>query len=219
MILRKWARIWEIPTDHFDADAVRALSIGTVARPLREVLVEGSTYSRGNLKRRLFAEGLKDRECEICGQKELWHGRRMALILDHVNGVRDDNRLENLRIVCPNCAATLDTHCGRKLRLDRPERQCLRCGDRFLPNSSRQRYCSRECGQRATRAGRPSLRLRRVERPPYAQLVTEIDRLGYLAVGRRYGVSDNAIRKWVRHYEREHRARAATEVAKSELSP
>ena len=51
----------------------------------------------------------------------------MGLILDHINGVRDDNRLGNLRIVCPNCAATLDTHCGRKNRLERPERTCLRC--------------------------------------------------------------------------------------------
>ena len=143
----------------------------------------------------------------------------MALILDHVNGVRDDHRLENLRIVCPNCAATLDTHCGRKLRLERPERKCLRCGGRFVPKSSRQRYCSRQCGQRAERSGRRILSLRRVDRPPYGQLVAEIDELGYLAVGRRYGVSDNAIRKWVRQYEREHRARAATNAVNPELSP
>ena len=38
----------------------------------------------------------------------------MALILDHINGIGNDHRLENLRIVCPNCAGTLDTHCGRK---------------------------------------------------------------------------------------------------------
>jgi hypothetical protein len=42
----------------------------------------------------------------------------MGLILDHINGLRDDHRFENLQIVCPNCAATLDTHCGRKNRRD-----------------------------------------------------------------------------------------------------
>ena len=44
---------------------------------------------------------------------------------------------------------------------------------------------------------------RKVERPPREQLIREIDELGYLAVGRKYGVSDTAIRKWVRQYERE----------------
>jgi hypothetical protein len=81
---------------------------------LEEVLVEHATYSRGSLKRRLFAAGLKAPVCELCGRGDLWRGRRMAVILDHINGVPDDNRLQNLRIVCPNCEATLETHCGRK---------------------------------------------------------------------------------------------------------
>lgn len=76
------------------------------------VLCEHSTCNRLHLKRRLYKEGLKQRRCELCGQNEVWRGRAMALILDHVNGVHDDNRLQNLRIVCPNCNATLDTHCG-----------------------------------------------------------------------------------------------------------
>jgi transposase-like protein len=44
---------------------------------------------------------------------------------------------------------------------------------------------------------------RKVDRPPYDQLIDEVKRFGYLATGRKYGVSDNAIRKWVRAYERE----------------
>ena len=51
---------------------------------------------------------LKRPICELCGQGEMWRGRPMALILDHVNGVPTDNRLTNLRIVCPNCAAAGD---------------------------------------------------------------------------------------------------------------
>ena len=128
----------------------------------------------------------------------------MALILDHVNGVADDNRLENLRIVCPNCAATLDTHCGRKNRC--PSRtECLHCGAAFAPRP-RQRYCSRSAA-RWDAAGIPRPGARRVERPPYEQLVAEVAATGWSAVGRKYGVSDNAVRKWVRAYERERARR------------
>jgi hypothetical protein len=115
-LFKEWVERWEIPTDHFDAGASARRVPPRTARPLDEVLVQGSTYSRNKLKQRLYLEGLKERRCEMCGQDEDWRGRTMSLILDHINGVPDDNRLENLRIVCPNCAATLDTHCGRKNR-------------------------------------------------------------------------------------------------------
>jgi len=201
--LRLWAERWEIATDHFDPNAGNAAAARTRARPLDEILVRGSTYSRGSLKRRLWSSGLKPRQCELCGQGELWRGRPMGLILDHVNGERDDHRLENLRIVCPNCAATLDTHCGRKNRRE-PERICARCESPFRPNRPQQRYCSQTCGMRAPRPrGQANPARRRAERPPYDQLMCEIAATSYVAVGRKYGVSDNAIRKWVRQYERE----------------
>ena len=170
--------------------------------PLDEILVDGSTYSRGSLKRRLYAEGLKSPRCELCGQGDVWRGRPIALILDHVNGVADDNRLANLRIVCPNCAATLPTHCGRNGHLLR-ERECARCGAAFRPKSGRQRYCSRACGTRHDRRRAAYPERRKVDRPPYPQLLREVRALGYLGIGRRYGVSDNAIRKWLRAYRRE----------------
>lgn len=137
----------------------------------------------------------------------------MGLILDHINGVRDDHRIENLRIVCPNCAATVDTHCGRKNRADPVDRECLLCGRAFRPRYPRHRYCSRACGVRAPKPSRgvPKPRLRRVERPAYEELVREIADTSYLAVGRKYGVSDNAVRKWVRQYEREAAAPQAAE--------
>jgi predicted RNA-binding Zn-ribbon protein involved in translation (DUF1610 family) len=204
-VLRKYAIAWGISTEHFDpyASARRPRS----RLPLDEALVERSTYSRKDVKRRLYQEGLKQPVCELCGQDEIWRGARMSLILDHINGVSDDNRLENLRIVCPNCAATFDTHCARGRRLDRSPRPCERCGEPFTPKYPRQRYCSLECGSRWDRSGRPRPSTRRVDRPPYPQLLREVRAVGYCATGRRYGVSDNAIRKWIRQYEREAAAR------------
>jgi hypothetical protein len=203
--LRIWIGRWGISTEHFDPRALQRRGVSQRPRPLDEILVEGSTYSRGHLKQRLYREGLKQRRCEICGQGELWRGRPMGLILDHVNGVRDDHRIDNLRIVCPNCAATLETHCGRKNRIIWSERGCLRCGAEFMPRYERQRYCSRACGTRSPRPSRgvPVPERRRVQRPPHDQLLREIAATSYSAVGRKYGVSDNAVRKWVRQYERE----------------
>jgi hypothetical protein len=212
-LLRKWLERWSISTDHFDPYA-RARAPRGDPVPLEDVLVEHSTYQRRQLKLRLYAAGLRKRQCELCGQGEFWRGRAMSLILDHVNGVHDDNRLDNLRIVCPNCAATLDTHCGRKNRLPMESRTCPRCGEKFTPNDRRQRYCSRYCGMRSKRLqGVPKPALRRAERPAYEQLVAEIAETSYVAVGRKYGVSDNAIRKWVRQYERERAAGEDAEAA------
>jgi hypothetical protein len=194
--LKKYLALWGISTAHFDP--WRNVRPGRDATPLGELLVEGSTYPRNHLKRRLFAEGVKQRQCEMCGQGELWRGARMGLVLDHANGVWNDNRLENLRILCPNCNATLETHCGRKNKRERSERPCAYCGERFRPRYRAQRFCSRQCG---VRHNAPALR--RVERPPHDQLRAELEAASFLAVARKYGVSDNAVRKWLRAYERE----------------
>jgi hypothetical protein len=196
--------VWQIPTEHFDSR--RAQLTGLARRsptPLGDVLVAGSQYDRGKLKRRLYAEGLKQRRCELCGQGEDWRGRSMALILDHVNGVPTDNRIENLRIVCPNCAATLDTHCGRKNKRDVIPRVCACCGLEFAPKYASHRYCSQHCGRRSKGSRAPLPEKRKVERPSYEQLMADVRTMSFLAVGRKYGVSDNAVRKWIRWYENE----------------
>ena len=224
-MLKKWAKRWEISTDHFDPSAGKVRFGRARERQLAEVLVERSTYSRGHLKKRLYREGLKSRECELCGQGELWRGKQLSLILDHANGVSDDNRLENLRIVCPNCAATFDPHCGRNVPRTR---RCLNCGEDFRPEAYQQTFCSRVCfgAFRRGTAGRPAPastfgipqpHRRKVPRPPLEKLLAETEALGFLAVGRKYGVSDNAVHKWIRSYEREA-IRATRDAAETEGS-
>jgi hypothetical protein len=211
--LQRWVKKWGISTEHFDSDAARGLASAARARPLEEVMVENSTYPRGKLKRRLYAAGLKQRECEMCGQGESWNGRRMALILDHINGAADDHRLDNLRIACANCAATLDTHCGRNIP---SERTCPGCGQTFTPTTMQHRYCSQNCWgmiSRKRKLGIPQRHLRKVERPSYEQLQEDVRTMSMLAVGRKYGVTDNAVRKWIRWYERGSEGKGETEAA------
>jgi ribosomal protein S27AE len=136
----------------------------------------------------------------------MWRGRRMSLILDHVNGIRDDNRVENLQIVCPNCAATLSTHCGRNVP---HERQCRRCGEPFQPRANDRHYCSISCSKQGKGLGVARPGLRKVERPPIDRLRADLAQMSFCAVGRKYGVSDNAIRKWLVWYERQARRERA----------
>jgi DNA-binding transcriptional ArsR family regulator len=91
--------------------------------PIGELLVVGPRRSRGHIKARLLRERLKENRCEICGLSE-WRGKPLGLELHHVNGRGNDNRLENLQLLCGNCHSQTDNWGGRGiLRKAAPEDQ------------------------------------------------------------------------------------------------
>jgi 5-methylcytosine-specific restriction endonuclease McrA len=84
----------------------RAKNLETVLR---------SKASRHWKKRKLVREGILDYRCSMCGIAE-WLGRPLAIQIDHINGVRDDWRIENLRMLCPNCHSQTPTFAGRNMK-------------------------------------------------------------------------------------------------------
>lgn len=184
--LNKYISIYGIDTSHFVKNyyKIRLIKIGE-KKEMSDILVENSNFSRTHLKERLFKEGLLKRECCLCGQNEDWNGLKMSLIIDHKNGIYNDNRIENLRIVCPNCNATLDTFAGRNSKVEKKKYYCG-CGSTKTKNASVCKECS-------------SISKRKVIRPEYEDLIKDVSENGYSSVGRKYGVSDNAIRKWIKN--------------------
>lgn len=84
--------------------------------PLEEILNKNSEFPSHKLKLRLFRANLKPQHCEECHWAQKTSDGYLPLELDHVNGDHNDNRLENLRILCPNCHSLKPTHTGRNKR-------------------------------------------------------------------------------------------------------
>jgi 5-methylcytosine-specific restriction endonuclease McrA len=81
-----------------------------------EMLTEKSPYARPHIRARLLNNSILKQECSICGISE-WLGKPLSFDLDHINGISDDHRLENLRMLCPNCHSQTETYRGRNKKL------------------------------------------------------------------------------------------------------
>ena len=103
--INKYIIVNNIDISHFETkqeqyERTLKISKNNKGIPLSEILISGSTYGNGTkIKKKLYAAGLKECKCEKCGQGEIWYGQHISLILDHVNGINNDNRIENLIVL------------------------------------------------------------------------------------------------------------------------
>lgn len=184
--------------------SVAALKKGHIKRtiPLSEILVENSTYTNTtNLKKKLLEAGLMVYSCSKCGNSGDWYGETLVLQLEHKNGDNQDHRLENLTLLCPNCHSQTSTFAGKNNKdnnkannkcrhfYEKKYTSCLECGAN-IGTKTKTNLCPK-CYSNSRR---------KVDRPPLEQLLKDVEELGYCGTGRKYGVSDNAIRKWIKNY-------------------
>jgi hypothetical protein len=178
----------------FNPNAVKA----TQKIPTRKMLVRNSTTDSGTVKNRLLKEGRLPYKCALCGI-DSWQGQKLSLHLDHINGIHTDNRLSNLRLLCPNCHSLTPTYCGRNpvkngiqgVPIRKKENnRCIDCDKPVLCGYSER------CRSCAARHSNPT----KIKWPSIPALMKMLAKHGdnYCAVGRKLGVSDNAVRKHIR---------------------
>ena len=173
--------------DFFNIDYTKLLNQKKTQKMLTDddIYIENSSVSQSSLRRH-YKEKNNKYKCDICGQEPFWNGKELTLILDHKNGVHNDNRLENLHWVCPNCNQQLETTGYKSFRSERKiykKNYCKICGKEIYSQSV---YCI-DCFNKQRRV---------VERPSREELKELIRTIPFTIIGQRYGVSDNTIRKW-----------------------
>lgn len=174
---------YNIDTSHFT-------SVSGIERTRENVFMENSTASQATLRRWYEKEPIQY-ICTICGQEPFWKGKPLTLILDHINGYNNDNRLENLRWVCPNCNQQLDTTGHSKLHTERNKKAniqnfCIDCGIEISAKAKRCAKCQLE-NQKIPLSEMPITR---------EELKTLIRTTPFTQIATQFSVTDNAIRKW-----------------------
>lgn len=176
-------------------------------RTNEEIFVENSEVARNVARQHILKDNLIPYKCAICGQEPEWNGKPMPLILDHINGVRDDHRLDNLRFVCGNCNLQLETTSGNKNSKRRKElaEEIERSRNYIKIGNNRLNKCPL-CGKLKDVKASVCLECylkqtaKNSNRPPKEQLAQDILTMSNVQIGKKYGVSDNAVRKWLRRY-------------------
>ena len=152
-------------------------------------------HSGGHTRKRLLKDGLMEYKCSLCGNTGEWNGQPLVLQVDHINGDHNDNRLENLRFLCPNCHSQTETFAGKNLSRKtvssnhKEDRHCIECGASIADNNP-----SGLCNSCAKKKNR------KTERPSKEVLLQEIATSSFVAVAAKYGVTDTAVIKWCKTY-------------------
>lgn len=162
---------------------------------LAEEYIQKDNVKSYILKEKLIREGIKERKCEICGVS-IWQNIQLPLELHHKDGNHFNNNFDNLQILCPNCHSIQEGNSGANIGKYSKQNKCVDCGKIISAGATR----CQECYHKSTRINsyEENTHVMRdtgniVNREELKKLIRTTP---FLQIGQKFGVSDNAVRKW-----------------------
>lgn len=183
--LRKKIEEYGIDISHFTYGNKKKRNVAKYI-PASEYLNTHKPIQSSLLKYKLIFEGYKENKCECCGITE-WNGKPLVFQIHHKDGNCNNNNLDNIAILCPNCHSQTSNYRG--LANQKERYYCIDCGCEIRKGSKRCPSCNHKLHRKIC------------DRPTKEQLVESFKELrSYVKVAERYNVSDNGLRKWVKSY-------------------
>lgn len=152
-----------------------------------ELFIKNCNASRSNVKRRILQENIIPYKCSLCNLPPMWNDKEISLELDHINQINNDNRLENLRFLCPNCHSQVTNEHRKHSKNIKIKYDLCECGKDKTINSSVCRKCHVKKDHVNKRKFDPTIN-------ELKQIIIKYSN-NICSVGKHYGVSDNSIRK------------------------
>lgn len=182
--IKKKCQELSLDTSHFTS----IQNSDKIERSKENIFIKDSTVSQKTLRKWYEKGNYSQYECAICHREPVWENQPLVLILDHINGINNDDRLENLRWVCPNCNSQLETTGSRNpnRKIFAKKYYCKDCGKEIFRGAVR---CI-ECNAKFHTVPLEKMPVTREE------LKNLIRTKPMTKVGEQFGVTDNSIRKW-----------------------